>query len=242
MDFMRRKPFQKVTMIDICPHLLDQQKYALRGFPGAFSFREEDFLDTPPMVFEHVDLAVLNENIGDYPTITDLTRDFLGGSPDTLTPDLQIVWEFFSRYGLPEPPHHVFHINIGALMALEKLCCAQVPFIFLSEHSCEAMVAGPYRDLIHVSASDNPECIMLKGHDEFTIRFSHLEKIGRYHDYKVIRGPVADFIPFEMTARLRAIMKAPSPWRDEDEIIRYFIEDLYKYEYLLLSKEKNEPG
>jgi hypothetical protein len=45
-----------------------------------------------------------------------------------------------------------------------------------------------------------------------------------------------------MTARLRAIMKAPSPWRDEDEIIRYFIEDLYKYEYLLLSKEKNEPG
>ena len=52
---------------------------------------------------------------------------------------------------------------------------------------------------------------------------------------------LADFIPFEMTARLRAIMKAPSPWRDEDEIIRYFIEDLYKYEYLLLSKEKHGP-
>jgi hypothetical protein len=114
-----------------------------------------------------------------------------------------------------------------------------VPLIFLSEHSCEASVTGPYRDLIRVSSSDNPECILLKGHDEFTIRFSHLEKIGRYHKYKVIRGPVADYVPFEMTARLRAIIKAPSPWRDEDEIVKYFIEDLYKYEYLLLSKERN---
>jgi len=239
-DFMRRKPFHKVTMIDISPHLLDQQKSTLSGFPGAFSFREEDFLETPSMVLEDVDLAVLNENIGDYPTITDLTRDFLMSSPASLSPDLKLVWELFARYGLPEPQHPTFHINIGALMALEKLCCAQVPFIFLSEHSCEAVVTGPYRDLISVSASDNPECIILKGHDEFTIQFSHLEKIGHYHDYKIIRGPVADYIPFEMTARLRAIMKAPSPWRDEDEIIRYFIEDLYKYEYLLLSKEKHE--
>jgi len=240
-DFMHRKQFPKVTMIDICRHLLEQQKHTLRNFPGVFSFREEDFLDTPPMVLEDVDFAVLNENIGDYPTITDLTRDLLGDSRAILSTELKLVRDFFAGYGLPEPRHPVFHINIGALMALEKLCCAQVPFIFLSEHSCEAMVAGPYRDLIHVSTSDNPECIMLKGHDEFTIRFSHLEKIGRCHNYKVIRGPVADFIPFEMTARLRAIMKAPSPWRDEDEIIRYFVEDLYKYEYLLLSKEDDEP-
>lgn len=239
-DFMRRKPFQKVTMIDISPYLLDQQQRSLKGSPGSFSFREEDFLDTPPTILEDVDLAVLNENIGDYPTITDLTKDFLMASPSSLSPDLKQVWEFFSRYGLPEPKLPVFHINIGALMALEKLCSAQIPFIFLSEHSCEAAVTGPYRNLIRVAAADNPECIMLKGHDEFTIRFSHLEKIGHYHDYKVIRGPLADFIPFEMTARLRAIIKAPSPWRDEDEIIRYFIEDLYKYEYLLLSKERNE--
>jgi hypothetical protein len=240
-DFVLRKPFPKVTMIDISPHLLDQQRHELEGFPGAISFREEDFMDTPPMVLRDVDLAILNENIGDYPTITDLTRDFLVRSPATLSPDLEMVWKFFNRYGFPEPQHPVFHINIGALMALEKLCCAHIPFIFLSEHSCEATVAGPYKELIRVSASDNPECIKLKGHDEFTIQFSHLEKIGRYHDYKIIRGPVADFIPFEMTARLRTIMKSPSPWRDEDEIIRYFIEDLYKYEYLLLSKEQHEP-
>jgi len=239
-DFMNRKPFQKVTLIDISPHLLEQQKKVLRNFPASFSFREEDFLDTPPMVLGDVDLAVLNENIGDYPTITNLTRDFLLAPPATLPSGLQFVWEFFHKYGLPEPLHPVFHINIGALMALEKLCSAQVPFIFLSEHSCEAAVTGLYRDLISVPASDNPECIILKGHDEFTIQFSYLEKIGQYHDYKIIRGPVADYIPFKMTDRLRAIMKAPSPWRDEDEIIRYFVEDLYKYEYLLLTKERHE--
>jgi len=240
-DFMHRNPFQNVTMIDICPRLLDQQQQALKDFPGVFSFREEDFLDTPMAILEDVELAVLNENIGDYPTITDLTMDHLSGSPAGLSHELKLVWDFFSRYGPPEPHRPVFHINIGALIALEKLCRAQIPYIFLCEHSCEAIVAGPYRDLIHVSTSDNPECIILKGHDEFTIRFSHLEKIGSFYNYKVIRGPVADFIPFEMTARLRAIMKAPSPWRDEDEIIRYFVEDLYKYEYLLLSREKDEP-
>ncbi len=239
-DFMSRKSFAKVTMIDICPHLLDQQRYALKSLPGSLSFREENFIDTPPTVLEDVDLAVLNENIGDYPTITNLPRDFLLDSPAKLSPSLRSVWKFFNKYGLPEPLHPVFHINIGALMALEKLCSAQIPRIFLSEHSCEAAVTGPYRNLISVSASDNPECIILKGHDEFTIQFSHLEKIGHYHGYKIIRGPVADYIPFEMTPRLRAIMKAPSPWRDEDEIIRYFIEDLYKYEYLLLSNERHE--
>lgn len=239
-DFLNRKPFEKVTMIDICPHLLKQQKHALRNFTVTFSFREEDFLDTSPNILENVDLAILNENIGDYPTITDLTRDFLRETPTTLSPDLLLVWQLFDRYGLSEPLHSIFHVNIGALLALEKLCSARVPFIFLSEHSCEATVSSAYKDMIHISNDDNPECINLKGHDEFTIQFSHLEKIGRYHDYKIIRGPVADYIPFDMTARLRAIMKAPSPWRDEDEIIRYFIEDLYKYEYLFLSREKHE--
>jgi len=235
-DFVQRKQFSKVTMIDISPHLLERQRSALRDFRGHISFREEDFLDTDPTFLEDVDLAVLNENIGDYPTITNLTRDFLAASSSTISPDLLPVWEFFSRYELKEPQHPVFHINIGALMALEKLCLARIPYIFLSEHSCEASVDDKYQNLIHISSSDNPECIILNGHDEFTIQFSHLERIGRYHNYKIIRGPVADYIPFEMTARMRAILKAPSPWRDEDEIIRFFIEDLYKYEYLFLSK------
>jgi hypothetical protein len=239
-DFVNRKPFQKVTMIDISPPLLDHQKKSLSGSPGSISFREEDFLDTSASVIEDVDLAVLNENLGDFPTITDLTRDLFADPPGNLSPELQYVRNFYGRYGLPEPQYPFFHFNIGALMVLEKLCNARIPFIFVSEHSCEAAVTGPHKDLIRVSASDNPECIPLKGHNEFTIRFSHLERIGQYHDYKIIRGPVADFVPFEMTARLRAIMKAPSPWRDEDEIIRYFIEDLYKYEYLLLSCERYE--
>jgi hypothetical protein len=239
-DFLHRKTLQKVTMIDISPYLLASQMKVLKNFPCSFSFREEDFLDTPPFVIEDVDLAILNENIGDYPTITDLTRDLFTAPPDVLSPELKYILNFYIQYRLPEPQYPVFHFNIGAVKALEKLCLAKIPFIFLSEHSCEAVVTGQHKDVIRISTSENPECILLKGHDEYTIRFSHLERIADYHGYKVIRGPVADYVSFEMTARLRSIMKAPSPWRDEDEIIRYLIEDLYKYEYLLLIGKWNE--
>ena len=61
-DFMSRKSFAKVTMIDICPHLLDQQRYALKSLPGSLSFREEDFIDTPPTVLEDVDLVLIIVN------------------------------------------------------------------------------------------------------------------------------------------------------------------------------------
>ena len=236
-DLLRRHHFPKVTMIDICPTLLAVQKETLGRIRGVIDFRAEDFLDTPHEMLRGADLVILNENVGDYPTITDLTRESLENREAAPAPELRAVSALFHRYGLPVPDQARFHVNIGALLTLEKLCRAEVPYIFLSEHSCEASVSIPYRDLIHVPASGNPECIVLKGHEEFTIRFSHLEKLAESYGYRTIRGPIADFIPFHVTPRVRAILKAPSPWRDEDEIVRYFLEDLFKYEYLLLAKE-----
>jgi len=54
-----------------------------------------------------------------------------------------------------------------------------------------------------------------------------------------MRGPLADIIPLEMTNRLKCCLAAPAARTDEDEIIRHFVEDLFKYEYLLLTKPRN---
>ena len=54
--------------------------------------------------------------------------------------------------------------------------------------------------------------------------------------YKTFRGPLADFIAFDFKEKVRYIMSSKFFRKDEHEIIRYFIEDLYQYEYLILMK------
>ena len=49
----------------------------------------------------------------------------------------------------------------------------------------------------------------------------------------MVRGQYADFIEFDMTDRLNFILTSHSQ-KDEHEMIRQFIEDCFKYEYLLL--------
>jgi hypothetical protein len=46
-----------------------------------------------------------------------------------------------------------------------------------------------------------------------------------------------DFLKIEWNDRLRRLMTSPSLADGESEIIRHFVEDLYKYEYLILMKE-----
>lgn len=241
-DFLRRRPFPKVTMIDISPYLLAKQRAALEGFPVEIVFRTEDFLETTIEVIREAELIILNENIGDYPTLTGLTEELFSDRELDVSPVIDTARRFFNRYELPLPPNNPFNLNIGAMSALERICQAGVPYIFLSEHSCEATVPPTLRKLISVPSPGDPECILLKGHEEFTIRFSYLEAIGRRLGYRVLRGPVADIVPFVLTPRLRAILKAPSPWRDEDEAVRFFLEDLYKYEYLVMCRDNPSSG
>ena len=126
-------------------------------------------------------------------------------------------------------------MNIGALQALEKLCSARIPAIFLVEHSCEATVPQLLQGLVTVVATGNPQRISLAGHDEYTLRFSQLERIASAWGYTTRRGPIADFLPLRLTDRLRNILAAPQARSDTQEIIRHFAGDLFQYEYLLLS-------
>jgi len=238
-DFLQMNPHLQVTMLDISPYLLQKQSELLQGH--RVIFRQENFLDTDMSSLAGAELAVLNENIGDFPTIVDIPTDTLLCSPPQQTGNdpLAEVIRFMLQYDLAAPALPSFHFNLGAVQAVEKLCSADIPAIFISEHSCEARVPEALRSILKLPAAGLPERIALHGHDEYTIQFSYLEKIAARHGYQRIRGPLADFIPFEMTDRLRCCLTAPAARTDDDEIIRHFVEDLFKYEYLLLTKQEN---
>ena len=80
----------------------------------------------------------------------------------------------------------------------------------------------------------NPRRITLKGHDEYTIKFSYLQKIAAHLGYKTIRGPFADYIVPNPHGELKASLATRGLYSDNEEVICHFISDLYEYEYLIL--------
>jgi Fe-S-cluster containining protein len=235
-DFLRKRRVTRATMLDISPFLLSRQQETLAGFNVSYVWA--DFLAVEEDIIQGHDLVVLNENLGDFPMHLDIDRTALLSPSLAPDPAMKELRRLFGTYDLEVPTQSPFHFNTGAVLAVEKLCRLQIPFIFIGEHSCEASVPDPYRRLIRISAPGQPERIALKGHDEYTIRFSHLERTASCFHYRVVRGPFADFLPFSLTDRLCWLMSLPAAESDDGEIIRHFIEDLFQYEYLILIREE----
>lgn len=231
-DFLIRNPSMAVTMVDISPRLSGVQRKTLKEYPVEYVVA--DFMELDPSTLARKDLAVLNENLGDFPTLVDVPKMILEKSPGE--PLERRVCRLFAQYSFQAPDTDTFNFNLGAVEAVEKLCASGIPYIFMGEHSCEAQVPEPHRSLFSISSSHQPERISLKGHDEYTIKFSYLEKVAAFHGYSTQRGPFADFLEIDWSDGLRRLMASPSLADDESEILRHFVEDLYKYEYLLLLK------
>lgn len=229
-DLLTLAPYLQATMADISPFLLQRQKESLAEF--SVTFLETDFFKIPPSDLRSFDLALLNEVLGDFPTLTAVSEPSPSEDQEAVRLSAKIA-DFESAYGLRFGPDE--NINIGALEAVERLCRAGVPYIYLSEHSCETSFCDPLFPFMNFTPSGNPEKISLKGHAEFTIKFSALEKIARAFSYEVFRGPYTDLLPVSFNDRVTAALRAPTPLSDRQEILRQFLYDLYKYEYLLLA-------
>jgi hypothetical protein len=233
-DFLDRDNTLQPYMMDISPFLLQKQKETLGQYD--VSYREEDFLETDPSILAGFDLAIMNENLGDFPTLTNLNHIMFQSSAEITDSTLLTVFRLFERYNFEWPDGETFNLNIGAIQALERLCASGIPYIYLSEHSCEAEVPEALRSTVHIKSTGDPERISLMGHDEYSIRFSHLQQIAHTFNYTSIRGPFADFLSFDVTDELRFIMASQGRFSDDGEMICQFVEDLYKYEYLILIK------
>ena len=232
-DFLIRNPFMKATMVDLSPRFSAIQKQTLKDYTVDYVIA--DFMKLDPSSLAGKDLAILNENLGDFPTLVEIPKTIFHQT--RLEPLEKKVQGLFSRYFFEVPHTDIFSFNIGAIEAAEKICASGIPYVFMGEHSCEAKVPEPYRGIFSISSSFQPERIPLKGHNEYTVKFSYLEKVAAFYRYSTRRGPFADFLKIEWNDRLRHIMTSPSLADDRSEIIRHFIEDLYKYEFLILTKE-----
>jgi hypothetical protein len=232
-DLLLYSPSIKATMVDISPAMMTRQCQTLAAFD--INWLQSDFFDIDPGLIQDQDLVVMNEIVGDFPTACQMTHDMLTcGDHDNAF--LDKIREYITKGIIELPQDKEFNLNIGAMMALDRVCSCNVPYIFLSEHSCEATVNDHMASDIKLEPSGNPEEIRLIGHSEYTIRFSHLESIARSFGYTVVRGNYTDFIKINFSNRIHRIFKSNSQ-KDAYEIIRHFIEDLYIYEYLLLIQE-----
>ncbi|KQC09730.1 MAG: hypothetical protein APR62_13590 [Smithella sp. SDB] len=232
-DLLTLNPQMRAKMIDISPYLLDRQKETLKAFNADFELA--DILAVDHASFSVFDLAMMNENLGDLPTlVAGQAND--DHSESATVRVLERLEHFKNKYNLPVGLKESEHINIGAMEIVEKLCVTGIKYIYLSEHSCEAVVPEIIKPYLTLPSSGIPEMISLKGHKEFTIKFSYLQKIAEVLHYKTRRGPFADFLPLNLSDKVKIALRLATPYNDEQEIIRQFVYDLYKYEYLILIK------
>ena len=232
-DFLTLNPQLRAKMIDISPYLLAKQKETLQPFEVDFELA--DILAVPSEALSGFDLAILNENLGDLPALV-TPQGKKNNSDKNIAFFLERLEYFIKKYNLPLGLNEKENINIGAIEIMEKLCLAGIKYIYLSEHSCEAVVPEPMKPYVSLQSSGIPEIISLKGHNEFTINFSYLQKIAEMLHYKTRRGAFADFLPLNFNDKVKTALRLISPINDEQEIIRQFVYDLYKYEYLILIK------
>ncbi|MBP7341785.1 MAG: hypothetical protein GXY72_07675 [Deltaproteobacteria bacterium] len=236
-DFLSLAPHLSASMLDISPYLLQKQKETLAN--RSVRFGRADFLTMSISDLKPFELVILNENLGDFPTlVTD--RDARGDADAETRYWVDKINDIEEEFSLDLDDGE--SINIGALCIVEKLCGARIPYIYLSEHSCEASMQNPNFPRHHFQGSGKPEKIPLKGHTEYTVKFSHLVAIARAFRYKVIRGQYVDILPLALNDRVRTAMRSGAPLSDEQEILQQFIYDLYKYEYLVFISDSLKKG
>ena len=230
-DFLSLNPRLKATMLDISPYLLEKQKEILKDFK--VDFYENDILNMEVEALAPYDLIIMNENLGDLPTWSHNPGEISNTEKNTAH-YLEKADYFSKKYNMPFAAEE--NINIGAMILLENICRAGIKYIYLSEHSCETVVPERLKPYINIESSGIPEKIPLKGHDEYTIKFSYLQKIAEMFHYKVKRGPIADFLPLKINSKVLTALRLVTPFTSEQEIIRQFVYDLYKYEYMVMIK------
>ena len=213
-----------VVMTDLSLYLLKKQREKLRPWSDRVSFLCGDILELLPALCG-VDLYILNEMMGDLETWNDLF-------PDRLP---EAVSRFVRSYGLELPETGPFHFNLGALSLVECLCRKGVP-AFLTEHASDPVIPEGMDYLGEgLLLNDYPREIRLKGHSEFTIRFSHLTAVAKRWNRKVKTGSLLDFVGVKKTPAMRFIFKMRARSTDEKEIIYEFLDHAREYRWLLIS-------
>ena len=244
---------QQVTMVDISPTLLQKQQERLTRHP--ITFQCEDLFSWLPTLKRPIDLLILNEIIGDFPTITGLSRACLQtllqkpqSKPKTrrlpsnlsrqelLSEATRLIATYnLNLDNLPE----TFNLNYGALLFIERLAKTKVSRTFITEHGCDTILPYPFSlyAAIQPEAVDlHPRRIQLKDHDEYNIRFDHLEQIAKALSFKVKRFHLMDLLKVRFDDEINYLLTSQRPLNEEQEIFLEFYEHVAEYQGILLER------
>ena len=212
-----------VSMMDLSGHLLAKQRKILAPWSAMVDFIHADATALLPAL-RNLDVIIINEVIGDFDTWTDL-------DPVRLPNEVSGLVE---RYGLDIPSHDRFNFNMGAILLTEKICREGMS-AFISEHSSDPIISDELAFLRKGLELDGyPRRIRLKGHSEFTIRFSHLEKIARHWGREVSRGALIDIVGIKKPEKMRIIFTLGSCASDEHEILYEFLDHIREYQWVII--------
>jgi len=109
--------------------------------------------------------------------------------------------------------------------------------VFLSEHSCDAVVPPPFDEFVALPGSDGyPRRVPLRGHDEYTIKFGHLEAAAQRLGYRVERFPLMDLLGLRSDDEVRTMARNPNRLSETSEIGDEFLHHVAEYQALLLTR------
>ncbi|MBN2517052.1 MAG: class I SAM-dependent methyltransferase [Deltaproteobacteria bacterium] len=212
-----------VCMIDLSRFLLERQKRVLTQWSHLMTFVHADAMELIPAI-SHVDVIILNEIIGDldtweHVTVTDMPEE---------------VVRFVDRYGLEVPRQGAFNFNAGAVALIEDICGKGIP-VFVAEHASDPVIPPDMAYLGRDLDTDGfPREIRLRGHSEYTIRFSHLIRIADFWGRTVIGGSLIDLVAVKKSQKMRFIFISRASATAEQEIILEFLDHIREYRWLAI--------
>ena len=214
---------ERVVMVDLSRSLINRQQRALAPWKEKTSYVLADGLEILP-VLSGIDLLISNEMIGDLPVWTNL-------DPGDFPAEAKALFE---RYRLDIPAAGPFHFNVGAVRLVEAICRKGIP-AFLSEHSSDPIIPREMPFLGKgLDTGGWPREIRLTAHSEYTIRFSHLERVGRAYGRKVETGSLLELIGFANVEKARFIFNARASASDEQALVFEFLDHVREYRWMII--------
>ena len=214
---------ERVYMVDLSMNLLKRQRYRLSAWHARTAFIRGDIHELLGAI-SGIDLLIVNEVMGDLDTLTGIDPLKIPAEAD----------EFIRTYML-DIPDEPFNLNIGALKLAQAVCRAGIP-LFLTEHSCDPLIPQDMGYLSRGLKLDAyPREIRLHRHSEYTIRFSHIERIARAHGRNVETGPLLDIIPVKKTKGLETIFLMRACDTEAHEIILELLDHVREYRWMIIT-------
>ncbi|NIA19114.1 MAG: methyltransferase domain-containing protein, partial [Xanthomonadaceae bacterium] len=246
---------KKLTMVDISHFLLKQQQQTLKDSPAEFVC--QDIFSFLPTLRQPVDLLIANEIIADFPTATQIEQNLLRSrlemaksfSPvpvenlSNLDADklLDEVARLITTYRLDivDLPDF-FNLNLGALRFIEQLAKTDIQRIFITEHGADTELPYPFSIQLrsYEQLDKNPRQVKLKDHDEYTIRFDHLEATAKKLGFKVQRFHLMDLLQVRFDDEINYLLTTGRPTSEEQEILLEFYEHVAEYQGILLIDDR----